>query len=436
MKSRFTKSLQIKVFIGLGALLFGAVSIIFYINLLAQENHAYQLLHSQVNQLEVQGQAIKRRGTTYATYAPREYPHYFRDLKVFYPDFMHDLDAFENQIERISKTSKELPNSAGASSNIALTNSINNLNTNWKVFKKGFLSKLGTDLKEPRLEWGADYVKEKQDLIHAITGKLINTIDNTIKIQLEANKQLTNNTFIAASVLLLLGVVWFYFSVIRRITLTVKGCQRVAQGDFGYKLAISGNDELSALALAFNTLSARTSFVVTMLSKMHSEDSSENKVDMLYQEANGYLPIECLGLWQLNQSENCLDMLTFRSERPANTTLQKTLASITKNDQHLLDICNTYSAVKYDNLPAIVSSLPDAKLMREIMKMGLLNSVLIVPLRADDGWEGVLVYIAAELDAYSDEQLSLMKNLAPYIANGLSQAGKNPVVNPGDALTA
>ena len=43
--------------------------------------------------------------------------------------------------------------------------------------------------------------------------------------------------------------------------------------------------------------------------------------------------------------------------------------------------------------------------------MGLLNSALIVPLASDDGWKGLIMFVAQDIAAYTDEQVELMANL-------------------------
>lgn len=420
-------SLQIKVFVGLGLLLFGSASVVTYLNLLSQNNNANQELLSYVRQLDVRGQVIKGRATTYARHAPRDFAPYERDLIIFYPDFMQDLDSFDKQVAHIAKVQHDLPVSMLHPSNTTLKTSIQNLQSNWTIFKQGFQEKIGTNPSEPRLEWGADYVKENQELINSITGMLIITIDEAIQSQLNKNNKLSTIAISAAGVFLLLGVVWFYFRIVRRITITVNGCQRVAQGDFGYQLPIQGKDELSALAIAFNTLSARTRFVLTMLTKMHRQGSAESKVDSLWNEAGAYLPIQWLGLWQVDHKNHNLTLMSMRSDRPMNSSMQQSLLKVSSNDQHLLDISKQGLAVKYDDLSASATNIPSAKLMREFLKLGLLNSQLIIPLTSDDGWQGLLVFVASDVAAYSNEQVELMNNLAPYIANGFAQ--KN---NKGD----
>lgn len=101
--------LQIKVVAGLTALVLGASVLVGYLTVLAEENHASQELLSRVRQLEVHGQAIQRRGLTYANNAPRDYGPYDRDVVIFYPDFMQDLDAFDRQLESMAKAAAALP---------------------------------------------------------------------------------------------------------------------------------------------------------------------------------------------------------------------------------------------------------------------------------------------------------------------------------------
>lgn len=421
MQKHSNNWLQIKVFVGLGLLLFGSTAVVIYLNFLAQENYASQQILSNVRQLNVQGEAIKRRATTYAQNAPRDYAPYERDISIFYPDFMHDLNAFDQQITVISSMENGLSRSLFHSSDKSLTSSIQTLQSNWRNFQQGLQQKLGNDPQQPRLEWGADYVQENQELINTITGMLIYKIDNVIQQQLDANKRLSKIAVSSAGTLLILGVIWFYFSVVRRISLTVKGCQRVAQGDFGYQLENRGNDELTALARAFNTLSARTRFVLTMLSKMHRYGSAESKVDSLWEEASGYLPIQWLGLWQINRTDNSLEFMSMRADRTIRETMQQALIKSVLKDQHLLNMGKDSLPVKYDNLSTAATSIPNAKHMREILKMGLLKSELIVPLTSDDGWEGILIFVASDEAAYTDEQVELMGNLASYMANGFAQ---------------
>lgn len=413
--------LQIKVFVGLGLLLSGSAAVVAYLNILAQDNHANQELLSHVRQLQVRGEVIKRRAITYASHAPRDFAPYERDLVIFYPDFMLDLSAFDKQVNLIAKTQRELPKGILHSSNQSLRTSIQNLKSSWILFKQGFQEKIGINPNEPRLEWGADYVQENQELINSITGMLTVTIDKAIQNQLKRNSQLSNIAMSTAGLLLIFGVIWFYFRIVRRISLTVKGCQRVAQGDFGYQLSTKGNDELSTLAMAFNTLSARTRFVLNMLTKMHRQGSAENKIDALWKEAGGYLPIQWLGLWHINKEDNTLSLMSMRSKRPMNNSMQQSILQSSKNDQHLLSLSEQSAPIKYDNLSQSATSIPTAKFMREVLKMGLLNSLLVVPLKSDDDWEGIIVFIASDVAAYSDEQVELMSNLAPYMANGFAQ---------------
>lgn len=423
-KSTGTHWLQIKVFIGLGTLLLGSALIVFYLELVSQENHANLQLLSQVRQLETQGKSIQRRGITYSENAPRDYGSYNRDVVIFYPDFMQDLDSFDSRISLIAESAKSLPSTIFSPSSEAIMNSIINLQNNWNSFRAGFLEKLGPNAKEPRLEWGADYVREKHQLIYSITGMLITTIDSAVQDQLQINKKFTNLVIGGAGALLLFGVIWFYFGVIRRVTTTVAACQRVAQGDFGFQLPDIRNDELGALARAFNTLSSRTRLVVTMLTNMHRHGSAGSKLDSLWKEAGAYLPVQWIGLFELDPSGNSLRLVTSHTNRNLSDSLKNTLAKAANTDQHLLAICKSNTTVKFDNLTKVASQIPDAKLVRELSRVGLLNSALCVPLSSDGGWKGMIVFVARDVANYTDEQVELMGNLAPFMANGFAQAEK------------
>lgn len=422
MKKKATYWLQIKVFMGLGALMLGAALIVFYLELVAQENHANQHLLSHVWQLETQGKAIQRRGNTYAENAPRDYAPYNRDVIIFYPDFIRDLDGFDEKIKIISRLASTMPRNFISRSNEDTLKSINILDQRWRIFRAGFQEKLGPNADEPRLEWGADYVRENQALINAVTGELITTIDTAIQKQLDENAKLTNVAISGAGALLLLGIIWFYFSVIRSITLTVRGCLRVAQGDFGYQLPTRRKDELGMLAAAFNILSARTRLVVSMLSKMHNKGSTDQKLDSLWTEARGYLPMQWLGLFELNATDDKLTLVSMRTERKFSGAIKNSLFKAPEDDMHLVALLKTARPLKYDRLADVAAGIPNARFAREIMKVGLINSALIIPLAADDGWKGMIVCVAKGEAAYTNEQVELMGNLSPFMANGFAHA--------------
>lgn len=422
--SRTTNWLQIKVIAGLCGLLVGAAIVVGYLGLLADENHASQGLLSRVRQLEVQGQAIQRRGMTYANNAPRDFAPYERDMIIFYPDFMQDLSLFDRQLTAVAKAATDLPGGYFHASNKALTNSVRQMQSTWQIFQKGLQDKLGSNPAEPRLEWGAEYVRDNQALINSLTGALIHTIDSAVLSRLDKNADLTVAAVAIAGSLLLIGVIWFYWSIVRRISLTVRGCQRVAQGNFGYQLPIRGNDELTMLAKAFNSLSARTRLVLTMLSKMHRTGSAESKIASLWTEASGYLPMQWLALWQINSIDSSLQLMNLRSDRPIRDPIQKALESSAKNDAQLFSLCLETQPIKVDNLVDYALNRPNARLMRELVKMGHLNSLLLVPLASEDGWKGLLMFVASAPAAYTDEQVELMGNLSPYMANGFAHVGE------------
>jgi nitrate/nitrite-specific signal transduction histidine kinase len=414
--------LQIKVVAGLGALLLGAAAIVGYLGLLAQENNASQELLSRVRQLDVQGQAIQRRGVTYANNAPRDFAPYERDMIIFYPDFMRDLNAFEKQLGEVATAAAAVPSGHLHEANTMLTESVEQMQAGWQRFRRGLQAKLGDNPAEPRLEWGAEYVRDNQALINNLTGALIRTVDKAIQGRLDKNAELTLTAVAGAGGLLLLGVIWFYLSVVRRISMTVSGCQRVAQGDFGYQLPERGNDELTTLARAFNSLSARTRFVLTMLSKMHRSGSAESKTESLWAEASGYLPMQWLGLWQANPADGSMRLLSLRSDKPIADAVMDSLENLARHDTQLLRMAMERQPAKVGKLAEYVLKTPNARLLRELVKIERLNSVLLVPLVSDDGWRGLLVFLAAAPAAYTDEQIELLGNLAPYMANGFAQA--------------
>ncbi len=417
--------LQIKVMIALAMLLLGTAAVFGYLSMLGAENQASQELLSRVRQLDTLGQAIQRRSATYAEHAPRDYGPYDRDLIIFFPDYMRDLQAYEAQVRGVHETATHSGNPLAGDPRI--TTPVTQLLEGWQGFMTGFRDKIGDNPAEPRLEWAAEYVRDNKAMIAQLTVNLIQAVEDAIQQRQARNELVTVSVFLAAGAGLLLGIIWFYYRVVRRIGLTVRGCQRVAQGDFGYQLPITGEDELARLGQAFNTLSARTRLVVNMLSKMHRPSSHDDKLAMLLAEATGYLDIQTLSLWQLEPDGVHTRLLSLKSATSLDDTTQNTLRNLGRADTHLAQLCQTRQAIKIDHLSDYVLATPHARLLRELTVNRGQNAALLVPLATEDGWRGLLLFSADAPAAYTDEQAELLGNMSGYMAHGFAQT---EVVHP------
>ena len=62
------------------------------------------------------------------------------------------------------------------------------------------------------------------------------------------------------------------------------------------------------------------------------------------------------------------------------------------------------------------------RFMRIMAERTDLRSMIGVPLKADDGWQAVMVFASKEENHFDEEDAALMANLAQVMANGLSKA--------------
>lgn len=418
---RTIKWLQIKVFIGLGLFLVSAVAITGTLWLLVQESHTSHELLSHARQVEVLGQAVQRRGLTYVAHAPRDYDTYGRDVVIFYPDFLRDLDAFDQALGATERIAQTLPMHGLGAPEGKLMQALGQMRRDWTTFRQGFAAKVGDNPNEPRLEWGAEFIRDNQPLLNQLTGELIITVETLIQERLTRINELAQWVLILGSSFVIIGIIWFYTNIIRRVEQTVAGCQRVASGDFGYQLPLRGHDEMTQLAAAFNNLSARARLVLMMLDKMQRADAIAHKLASLWQESRSYLPMEWLGLWRLDATGQNLELQSVQTLKPLPDTRFKHLAQVAQNDASLLYLAQNSQPSKIDDLSSFVTSQPNARLLRELLKQEKLQSALLVPLHAEDGWRGLLVFVTTNPGAYNNEQTQLLANLSTLLANGFAR---------------
>jgi HAMP domain-containing protein len=253
---------------------------------------ADQSLLADVRALETRIGDVERRGRGYAAVAPRDYESYYRDVAVIHSQWQQDLSALDESIAAISV-------GVAGSDDAELRSKSEALATAYSGFRAGLADKLGADPKEPRLEWGAQYIEaEAPALLVSARGVSAQT-QAMVDAHLAGARSLTRNTWIGGGLVLLAIGLWFWLRVAGRIGRVAEACRAVAEGSFGQRAPVDGGDELGDLALAFNQLSSRTRVVLGVLDRLPEGASPRQAFELLWDESREYLGHRWQGLIEL-----------------------------------------------------------------------------------------------------------------------------------------
>ncbi len=394
---------------------------------LSEQNHR---LLGELDQLEQLSDAFHRRSENYLTNAPRDYESYFRDVAVFHKNILQDIDQFSDSLNGISD---EFNNSVGFAVPrfllsfsgqqdlyASLSLSVQSAQDRWQTFLQGFHEKLGDNKDEPRIEWGAKYIIESHPELNKGIKHMSAEYKKFLEQQSDFASLILKTSIILITILGVLGLVWFYRRVIRRISATIDACEQVASGDFGYTLPVEGNDEISVLSKAFNTLSSRSQLVLAMLDDLQQTLSIEQALTVISKAAGSYLPLAWVGFLEVSADKKTM---TLTKALPAPTLKRWAEKSIARDK----GFGEKISASMLSKEPIIINDLreyavsnAEERFIRELVRTAQVEALMALAMTSSQGWEGVLLF-ASRAGEYRKDQTELLQSLSQVMANNFER---------------
>lgn len=428
--SKTSYALRLRVLIGLAAFLLLAFMAGSYgLRALRLSEQNFERL-GQLSQLDAALPALLRSATNYIENAPRDYESYSRDVAVFLHDIRNDIDDLQ---QRLAALETELAANLGLALPrplMALTGSDDahevllassaDVRERWDTFRAGFDEAMGPDEAEPRLEWGAEYIVENADALGTSVSGLSNAYRSFLAEQRRLVESVLQWMLGALVVAGLVGVAWFYRRVIGRIGATAQACAHVANGEFGYAIKVEGNDELSELSRAFNTVSSRSQLVVRMLTELQRAQSHEQWLQVVVNASGIYLPIAWTAIVRADLPGS---LLTVTHALPAASTATWGRHSLTTNDDFgrlLADSLVSGKPVLINDVKEYATRQPEGSLIRDLARTTRLQALAAIPFVVDGAFEGLLMF-GSRSSHYRPDQTELLGNMAPTMAVSLSR---------------
>ncbi len=433
MNNNTSYNLRLKVLIGMSLFIFLVIgSSIYQLKTLSlsEQNHS---LYGELSQLKDISLAITRSSANYTENAPRDFKSYQRDVKVFHKDVLGDVEQFNQKLTSLAddinnKLGFALPPLIGdqlsdKGSYAMLNESVNRSLSNWKTFKSEFEEQLGDNKNEPRLEWGANYIQENSPNLNESIRVMVMYYQNFLEQQSFYAHSIANSSLALMVIIGILGLIWFYQRVIKRIGRTVDACEQVASGDFGYTLPIEGNDEITVLSHAFNALSSRSKLVLAMLDELQKTDTINEALNIITQAAGGYLPIAWAGFMETSPDNNAINL---QHTLPVQMIHKWSHRSLDLEQGFGLQIASSLinkQPVMINKLREFAVQNPEERLLRELVRNSQVESLVALPLTSSNGWEGVLLF-ASRTGEYRRDQTELLEHLSNLMANNFERMNR------------
>ncbi len=353
-------------------------------------------LLGEVAELRAVVAQYQRDGERYLRDAPRTYPDYERDRRIYYARLQDDLDRIGERIGQLAQAPVSAGSLAGAGSAAADFSALRNF---WQDYRQGLAERIGADREQPRLEWAAEYLVEHGEALQSHIDSAVERLEDAINDQ--RRQVMTGASWGMALVLLVLALGFILPGrlLVRRIGSTLVACERIAEGDFGFR-ADPDRDEFTPLQQALGHVSARLATSLGLLDSVHHGHNLEQILGQLRQSLSAIWPLDWVGLYR---TESAAEFSTLAEQSPELEGMPLTLAA-----------GDLGSAAPY-------LALRDGPLPEQLARQGLPTAaVLPIPLRFGASFR--LVMASRRAEPLPQEDARLLTTLAPLIANGLEKS--------------
>lgn len=394
------------------------------------ENNATNMQHARTL-LTKDIQALQHLASNYGANAPRNYEAYFRDVALYHKQFEAAVAELETHNQNIGKGLKAVSENYDASlltENLKpLIRSQKALSEDVKLFAADYKKRVGDD-NEPRLEWAAKSINDHAPIIEE-SGRAMNAY---LEQRLDLGRTLGYSLALSLIFISLLFFVWFALNVIQRIRLLAEMSDKVADGDFGLQLTVSGKDEISAVARSFNSVSIRMDLVLKLLAELDGSQGQQASVDAVMSICSEYFSVDWAGMVLL-EDENTIQVTAASPVASLKRWFSKTGVAEGNNLAAVIrDHINQQTPWLVRDVDSYAISVPDSRLMRELIRNTHAKMVLGIPLEGGQGQKpGMLLLASQSSQLVEGKRGELLLKLAPIISRRIQQRGftQNALLN-------
>lgn len=382
-----------------------------------------QLQHA-ADVLQLQVERLKQKAHHYKTNAPRDFQSYFRDVQLFYSDLQSELKSIDDQLS-------ELPGITSEISQSYLFSTLNNQmaipfgdavsmqgqwQENWIVIKEELAAKMGNP-KEPRLEWGADYILEQHNALATSSARLSESIQESQDWFTRYNNYMTYGSLGTVLVYILLISAWFMIRVIQPVRSTAAACQAVASGEYGLQIDSSRNDEIGLLQSSFNELSARSEFMMELLKDLNKPSSVKEKLLLIHESGKNALQTNWCGIIEFGTDKAAL---TYAAPSSLAQQWRSKKVDLLGSFGHELSKAAEFGWIRM-NRQEMHKHISDERFIRELQQVTMATDMAGFPITVNNR-QSLLLVTTRQETGFSQQQIQLIRALSRLIAEAMASS--------------
>ncbi len=409
------KTLKFQIGIALTSLI--AVFIYFSMHTMSmlEEQRSHGSLLRLAGELQVTIQHMAMQAINYRDNVPYDELSYSRDLKLYYQDLMDNTRQFGSVCQAFASGSfseQQMPGQLSMKPILSDTtmDAAFALEVYWNSYLEQLKQQLGTS-DMPKLAFAAEYIVNSNIELSNKTESLLTALDSDIQHRTEETSNIIRISF-ALAIMLSGGIMlWFYLQVLRPLDRSVRGFQAVANGNFGYQVEATGDNEIGWLTQSFNQLSARIGTLFKLTTRLQEGSDLNQTLQFVSRTFSELLPLDWVGvLFVINDNQMQLEGAYSDGQQEDLGMLRFTLSDT------LLEQCLiSDKPLHIPDIKEVALLNPGYRFLHVLVDRNRRDAIFL-PMTSQSPIPVVLVFACRRPHAYQREHMELLSRMALVIS--------------------
>ncbi|MEJ1487021.1 MAG: ATP-binding protein [Candidatus Sedimenticola sp. (ex Thyasira tokunagai)] len=389
------------------------------------EQQSYNTLLTVANKLEQTEQAMVSQAMVYIMNKPENAGSYQRDIRIYFQELMTQVELFDEitmsfMREDFSPSLTRLDSSFHPNLDSITHNAITTVEEVWAEFRDGLAIALGESSNAPRLEEAAHYINNYHLPLSTSLNRLMAEVKRLVNDRLLLVKRLYWGLLLVTLLITSGIVVWFINSILVPMQRAVEGFNKVAQGDFGYQVPVSRDDEIARMTHSFNHLSGRLHTIFQLIDRIQGGSDLNEVLGFVAEAFPRLLPLDWVGVLivaadnstvvlERSYSDGLVDHAPKKRFRLSKTLLRKALNS--GEPLHIPDMLETGKENS------------EFQFLNYLIQQGRRDAIFL-PVTELSPIPVVFAFACRKAESYTPEHLELMTNIASLVTHSFGRTVK------------
>ncbi len=412
---RFMKTLKFQI----GMALVSLIGVFLYFSMhtmsMLEEQRSHGALLRLAGELQVTIQHMAMQAINYQDNAPQDKVSYARDLKLYYQDLLDNTQQFGSVCKAFASgdfNEQQMPDNLSMKPMLsdATMDAAYALEVYWSDYLKDLKQQLGaSDM--PKLAQAAEFIVNSNIELSHKTEDLLSALDSDIKHRTEETSNIIRLSFIMA-ILLSGGIMlWFYMQVLRPLDRSVRGFKKVANGNFGYQVETTEDNEIGWLTQSFNQLSARIGTLFELTTRLQEGSDLDQTLQFVSRSFPELLPMDWVGVLFVTDPNQIQLEAAYSDGQPENLGLLR----FALNDTLLAQCLESGESLHIPDIKEVALLNPNYRFLHVLVDRKRRDAIFL-PVTGQSPIPVVLVFASRQPHAYQREHLELLSRLALVIS--------------------